>query len=182
MGHVRASGGSSVLWVGGLNRNSQTSHCRKLHHYRCIRYVTVFLCAQTGPASQGHPVASRHTLLARRRPRQRYRQRAESCAWKTPKHSQNDTRGTTQHTGFGARPKWFSVLRCLFAPNMLGHGSCVAARHRGIATWPPRVRRAVRRGRRNVAPSWATPPSSLPRTRGQPPPPGYRPGATHGIW
>ena len=25
---------------------------------------------------------------------------------------------------------------------------------------------------------WATPPSSLPRTRGQPPPPGYRPGAT----
>ena len=120
-------------------------------------------------------------LLARRRPRQRYRQRAESCAWKTPKHSQNDTRGTTQHTGFGARPKWFSVLRCLFAPNMLGHGSCVAARHRGIATWPPRVRRAVRRGRRNVAPSWATPPSSLPRTRGQPPPPGYRPGATTSL-
>ena len=24
----------------------------------------------------------------------------------SPRHPQNDTRGTTQHTGFGARPKW----------------------------------------------------------------------------
>ena len=127
-------------------------------------------CVQTG--------APLIDVFARRRPRQRYRQRAESCAWKLLDTRKTTHAGHKQHTGFGARPKWFSVLRCLFAPNMLGHGSCVAARLRGIATWPPRVRRAVRRGRRNVAPSWATPPSSLPRTRGQPPPPGYRPGAT----
>ena len=108
--------------------------------------------------------SERLTLFARRRPRQRYRQRAESCAWKLLDTRKTTHAGHTQHTGFGARPKWFSVLRCLFTPNMLGHGSCVAARLRGIATWPPRARRAVHRGRRNVAPSyacrraWRTPP------------------------
>ena len=88
---------------------------------------------------------------------------------------------THEHTteSVGTSPDPLTVTFAVsYTPNELGRGSGVASRVRGIATRPPRVRRAVRRGRRNVSPSWETPPSSLSHTRGQPPPPGYRPGAT----
>ena len=60
-----------------------------------------------------------------------------------PDPDTRDTRSTRPCTGFGNIANRFCVA---FASNELGRGSDVAGRLRGIATRPPRVRRAVRRG------------------------------------